>query len=174
MAVGVDRPGIVAAVTEVLLEHGLNIEDSQMTILRGHFTTMLVVSGPPEVDPAALSDALREAGKRVGLESIDVRELSELDPAQPEATHVVTVYGVDHPGIVHAVASALGDRGVNITDLNTRLLPGDTDGGPLYVMMLEVAVPPAMVPDALETALETVGETQGVEVTIRPLEQDAL
>lgn len=174
MAVGVDRPGIVAAVTEVLFDHGLNIEDSQMTILRGHFTTMLIVSGPPQVDRNELAGALREAGKRVGLESIDVRAVSELEAAQPDATHVVTVYGVDHPGIVHAVASALGDRGVNITDLNTRLLPGEEESGPLYVMMLEVRVPEGMVPDALETALQSVGEVQGVEVTIRPLEQDAL
>ena len=34
-AIGADRPGIVAAVTGVLVEHGANIEDSSMTILRG-------------------------------------------------------------------------------------------------------------------------------------------
>lgn len=174
MAVGVDRPGIVAAVSEVLLEHGLNIEDSQMTVLRGHFTTMLIVSGPPEADRAALSDALRDTGKRVGLEAIDVREVADVRGPQPEASHVVTVYGVDHPGIVHAVATALGDRDVNITDLNTRLLAPDDGDEPLYVMMLEVQVPDGMLAAALETALESVGQAQGVEVTIRPLEQDAL
>ena len=33
-AVGRDRPGIVAAVSRALLDHSVNIEDSQMTILR--------------------------------------------------------------------------------------------------------------------------------------------
>ena len=51
---------------------------------------------------------------------------------------MVTVYGVDHPGIVHAAATALAGRSVDITDLNTRLLEDD-DGDPLYVLMMEVA-----------------------------------
>ena len=42
--VGNDRPGIVAGVTEVLFEQGCNLEDTSMTILRGHFTMMLVAA----------------------------------------------------------------------------------------------------------------------------------
>ena len=37
-AVGRDRPGIVAGITAVLLAHEVNVEDSQMTILREPFT----------------------------------------------------------------------------------------------------------------------------------------
>ena len=33
-AIGRDRPGIVAAATAVLLRHGVNVEDSRMSILR--------------------------------------------------------------------------------------------------------------------------------------------
>ena len=40
---GHDRPGIIAATTEGLAGLGLNIEDSTMTLLRGHFAMMLVV-----------------------------------------------------------------------------------------------------------------------------------
>ena len=45
-ALGPDRPGIVAAVTRVLLEHGANIADSRMGLLNGRFSMMLVVSVP--------------------------------------------------------------------------------------------------------------------------------
>ncbi len=65
---------------------------------------------------------------------------------------MVTVYGVDHPGIVHAAATALAGRSVDITDLNTRLLEDD-DGDPLYVLMMEVALPPGLTPDELEQEL---------------------
>lgn len=166
MAVGTDRPGIVAAISEALLEQGLNIEDSQMTILRGHFAMILIVGGP---ERAGLEGRLQEAARRVGLDSIHVSEVPDLPSGHAQPSHVVTVYGADHPGIVHAVAAALGDRDVNITDLNTRLL---SEG--LYVMMLEVTLPNGMVVDALEHALAAVGEEQGVEVTIRLLESDAL
>ena len=41
--VGQDRPGIVAAVAEALYDLGCNLEDATSTILRGHFSMMLVV-----------------------------------------------------------------------------------------------------------------------------------
>ena len=47
--IGHDRPGIIADVTEILAGLGLNLTDSTMTRLRGHFAMTLVCagSGPP-------------------------------------------------------------------------------------------------------------------------------
>jgi glycine cleavage system transcriptional repressor len=126
-AIGRDRPGIVAAVSAALLRHGANVEDSQMTILRGHFTMTLVVAAPADADVDALRDDMRAAGEELGLEAISVAAVGEGGGAHTgsEPSHIVTVYGVDHPGIVHAVAAALAGAGVNITDLNTRLVAGE-------------------------------------------------
>ena len=140
-AVGRDRPGIVAAMSEVLLRHSANIEDSQMSILRGHFAMMLVVAMPEDADAAIVREELAEAGNRLELEAVGFSPLADVDPAtEPEPSHVVTVYGVDHPGIVHAVTSALAGRGVDITDLTTRVVGEDAE--PIYALMMEVAVPP--------------------------------
>ena len=54
-AIGRDRPGIVAAVSRVLLDLEGNVEDSQMSILRGHFAVMLIVALPSGVDGAGSS-----------------------------------------------------------------------------------------------------------------------
>ena len=173
-AIGRDRPGIAAAVSEILLEHGGNIEDSQMTILRGHFTVMLLVSTADDVDADALRTGLQGAGERLELEAVTLSEVSDAEPAEETTpSHIVAVYGVDHPGIVHAVTAALAERQVNITDLTTRLF-GDRDGEPLYAMMLEIALPAGMSADDVEHSLGAVRQQQGVEVTVRPLEQDTL
>src|SRR2546426_220356 len=66
-AVGRDRPGIVAAVSEALLAHSANIEDSQMTILRGHFTMVLVVAAPEGADIDALRADLEQVRARLDL-----------------------------------------------------------------------------------------------------------
>jgi glycine cleavage system transcriptional repressor len=172
--VGRDRPGIAAAVSEVLLEHRGNIEDSQMTILRGHFTIMLIVSIADEVDEKRLEADLDGVRERLGLEAVVMNEVTEMDSsAQAVATHIVSVYGVDHPGIVHAVTSSLARQQVNITDLTTRLI-SPSGGEPLYAMMLEVVIPSGLSAEKVEQSLHAVREREGVEVTIRPLEQDAL
>lgn len=172
-AVGRDRPGIVAAVSRVLLDDGLNIEDSQMTILRGHFAMMLVVADPAGADLERLRRELDAVGAELGLEAVSVSEVEELDQAGPEPSHMVTVYGVDHPGIVHAAAAALAERDVDITDLNTRLVEEEGEQ-PLYALLMEVALPTGVAEAELRSALEAVGGEQGVEVTLRPLEQDVL
>ena len=173
-AIGRDRPGIVAAVSEVLLRNSGNIEDSQMTILRGRFTIMLVVSTADDVDQRRLDSDLSEVGERLALDAVSVNEVSEFEPeGEPQASHILSVYGIDHPGIVHTVTSALAGQGVNITDLTTRLVAGK-EAEPIYAMMLEVAVPPKTPTVEIEASLREACAREGVELTIRPLEQDTL
>jgi glycine cleavage system transcriptional repressor len=175
-AIGRDRPGIVAAVTEVLLEHDVNIEDSHATILRGHFTMMFVLEVPGGSDVDDLRRDLEGVHERLGLDAVALSPLAEVDPAtDPVPSHIVTLYGADHPGIVHAATAVLGERGVDVTDLTTKLAgEGRSDADPLYALMMEVAVPEALDADELRRALEQVGSEQGVEVSLRSLEQDAL
>jgi glycine cleavage system transcriptional repressor len=173
-AIGRDRAGIVSAVSSVLLDHQGNIEDSRMTILRGHFTIMLIVSTADAVEVGRLEADLERTREQLGLDAIALNEVSDVEPdAESIPSHVVTVYGVDHPGIVHAVTSALADQGVNIVDLTTRLV-GDEGDEQLYAMMMEVALPAGMSAASVEQSLRAVREQQGVDLTIRPLEQDVL
>src|SRR5215212_6822406 len=134
LAVGADRPGIIAAVAERLVAHGVNITDSQMGILRGSFAMALALSVPESSDAAALEADLRDVGEQLRLEALVLRPVVDA-PARTDSTHAVTVYGADHPGIVAAVTGALARCGVNVCDLRTRLAGG------LYVMHLEVAQP---------------------------------
>jgi glycine cleavage system transcriptional repressor len=177
-AIGRDRPGIVAAVSEVLLEHGVNIEDSQMTILRGHFTMTLIISldGDAETLDRLTQDLRRgldTVRERLGLEAISLSEVEQLEAAGPDPSHIVTVYGVDHPGIVNAVAGALAEERVNITDLTTRVFSGEDDT-PVYAMMIEVAIPNDLEPSDLERRLRAIATEQGVELSFRQLEQALL
>src|SRR6202011_5294653 len=106
-AIGSDRPGIVAAVTGVLVEVGCNLEDTSMSILRGHFAMMLVVATPAELTASALEAALGPVAAEFDL----VLVVRPIDDDVPRPTTVtawtVSVYGVDRPGIVHRVATVL-------------------------------------------------------------------
>jgi glycine cleavage system transcriptional repressor len=168
LALGADRPGIVAALAEVLVRHGINIEDSQMSILRGHFAMVLILGAPEGVDPSLFRRQLEEAGVRLGLEALALSEVTDTATEHLEPTHSITVYGADHPGIVHAVAAALADAEINITDLTTRLV---SDERPLYVMVLEVAAPEGINPDRV---LEPVAHDQAVEISVRSVEAATL
>jgi glycine cleavage system transcriptional repressor len=170
-AIGADRPGIVAEVTRALLGHSLNITDSQMAVLGGRFSMMLIVEAPEATDLDAVREELARTRSRLDLDAVALHPLAATGAGAPDSapSHIVTVYGVDHPGIVHAVSARLASRDVNVTDLETRLV-----GDGLYAMVLEVALPPDLDADTLARMLADVGAEQGVEVTVRPLEPDVM
>ena len=132
-AIGRDKPGIVARIAKVLVDHGLNIEDSQMRILGGRFAMMLLLRGGASEE--ALYKDLLATGRELGLDYIYVHPIADADLVTPKPTHMASLYGADRPGQVAAVADRLAALHVNITGLSTRL------EGKVSVQEVELTVP---------------------------------
>ena len=174
-AVGADRPGIVAAVTGAFADHDCNLEDSSMTILRGQFAMMLVVDAPDGVGQGELEAALAVPAAELDL-VVTVRPAGEParspEPSDDAASWTVSVYGADHPGIVHGVAAILAEQEVNIVDLSTRVV-GPPES-PVYTMLLEVMLPPAADPQEFGRRLDAKAAELGVTCRLHPSEADIL
>jgi glycine cleavage system transcriptional repressor len=163
---GQDRPGIIAETTARLADLGLNLEDSSMTRLRGHFAMTLVCAG----DAAAADIESALSGLTAdGTLTVTVREVPEQEPAPAGgAPYLLTVHGGDRPGIVSSVVAQVAQVGGNITDLTTRL------SGDLYVLVAEIDLPADADVPALETAVAAVASALGVGATLRRAEADEL
>jgi glycine cleavage system transcriptional repressor len=168
---GRDRPGIVAAVTRVLADAACNLEDTSMTILRGHFAMMLVVTGPDALGPGGLEAGLGPVADRLDLQ-VGVRAISGDVSAAPGggARYAAAVYGADRPGLVARVAEALAAHHVNIVDLQTRVV-GEPD--PVYAMHFELEVPEGRAAQ-VEADLRAVAGALGIEASFHPDDADLL
>lgn len=163
---GHDRPGIIAEVTDVLASLGGNLEDSSMTLLRGHFAMTLVVRTPSGAEAVRAALAPKFIGN--GLD-VAIIELADEPPAGQEGIgYVLSVHGADRAGIVSAITQVIAEHGGNVTDLTTRL------AGALYVLIAEVEVPGSADTEALQTDLSQVAADLGVEATFREAESDLL
>jgi glycine cleavage system transcriptional repressor len=164
---GHDRPGIIAETTDRLASLGLNIEDSSMTLLRGHFAMTLVCAGDADRDQIAA--ALTELAADATL-TVTVRELPDQAAAdQMSGTPwVLSVHGGDRPGIVSSVLREVAGVGGNVTDLTTRL------AGELYLLVAEIDLPAGVDADALAQSIRSVASELGVGATLRPAESDDL
>jgi glycine cleavage system transcriptional repressor len=162
---GHDRPGIIAETTGALARLGLNIEDSTMTLLRGHFAMMLITDGAAE--RAQVEEALADLTADGSL-SVSVREVPEEDTGRRGTPYLLSVHGGDRPGIVSSVVAEVAGVGGNITDLTTRLAGG------LYVLTAECDLPGGTDLAALERSIGRVAEELGVGATLRPVESDDL
>lgn len=169
LAVGADRPGIVAAVTGALAEAGANLDDTSMTILHGHFAMAMVVAGPDGLDVTA---ALAPVAERLDL-TVDVRPIPEGTPPTPPGERwSLAVYGADRPGLVASITATVAEAGGNVVDLTTRVV-GDPDR-PVYAMQLEIALADASVAEALGPRLRQVAADLGVDCTLSAVDADLL
>ncbi|MEZ0361485.1 MAG: ACT domain-containing protein [Hydrogenobacter sp.] len=157
---GKDRPGIVAGISKVLYELGMNIEDSSMTRLNGEFTIMLIVSSEADITSEDILERLKNVKERFGLFTL-CKELQEVqeDVQKGEEIYTIVVFGSDKPGIVYTVSSILSDMGINICDLRTE------KRGELYVMFIEAQAQEDVF-DKLKNRLEQVKETLKVDISI--------
>lgn len=164
--IGPDRPGIISATTAVLADLGGNLEDSTMTILRGHFAMMLLAAC--DADPARVQAALSPVADRFGL-VVSVREVPEEPEAAAEGQHVVLrVHGADRPGIVSAMTRVLADAGGNITDLSTRLTRE------FYLLVAEADLPPGAELSRIRERLAARAAELGVDAALQPADEDVL
>jgi glycine cleavage system transcriptional repressor len=164
--VGQDRPGIIADVSAILAERGLNLTDSTMTLLRGHFAMTLVCTGGSSAEQIETALAsLSGDGDLV----LTVREVAA-DVTAPSSggRYVLSLHGADRLGIVAAATRVLASAGGNITDLTTRL------SGDFYVLVAEVDLPSTVDLDRLVGELGGVASGLGVEASLRPAETDVL
>ena len=168
VAIGADRPGIVAALTGALFEAGGNLEDVSSSILRGHFAIMLVVDAP--VPAEELERDLMDAARPLGV-SVTVRDVEAGAPRRARATHTLVAYAADKPGIVAGLTRLLADRGVNVTDLSCRLTQEEPQ---VYVMVAELSPAEGTDLDALGAEIAARAGELGVDAAFRPIDVDTL
>ena len=164
--VGRDRPGIVSQVTEILYELGCNIADSSCSILGGQFAMILIISHPEFTDRTSFGDAfqpLEEADLTVALRVL--KPGGEIHPDIQGDICMISVYGADRPGIVYRVARELGERHINITDLNTKLV--GSEQRPVYVMVLEAVLPDGVAEEQVNQWLAPIRDELQVDINVR-------
>jgi glycine cleavage system transcriptional repressor len=161
-AVGSDRPGIVAGMTDALLDLGANLLDCRAALLRGSFAIVMAVELPDSISDDRVNAALAEPAAALGLRVWvgDTHGDDQHDAAPPERC-IVSVYGADHPGIVSAV---------NIVDLSSRSIGSP----PVYVLGIEAELPHGMSVATLSAALQPVASAQDINVSIEAADDEVM
>ena len=161
--VGHDRPGIVAAVAGAVADVGGNLEDSSMTLLRGHFAMTLIAS-------VGEAGELRRKLAHLQTEDLSVSVLAvpTVKPVPSTSPQILSLHGSDRPGIVSRTASLLAGFGGNITDVSTRM------GNDLYVLTAEVQFPLDVDLSDVKLGLENLSKDLGVSAVLRPAEEYVL
>ncbi|MBI3999792.1 MAG: ACT domain-containing protein [Candidatus Omnitrophica bacterium] len=171
---GKDRPGIISSLTEVLYRSQGNLEDASMTILEGEFAMIFLAELKNRSLHTKFRQELKKLEKKLNL-VIFIKEIKHRvtrgEKHRPGTIPwVVSVLGKDKAGIVYRVSKLLADSGLNITDLNSKIIGRGIKT--TYVLILEVDIPRKNIHliSQLKRKFKTIEKKLGLTVAFNPLE----
>ena len=165
--IGIDRPGILAAVSKSLRDEDCNIENISQTLLQSIFGAIIIVSKPDSLTVTSLETTLKTATAHLSLD-VSVKTVEQRGMSMPcKATEplVITTTGPDNKGLVAGITRVLAEHGSNITNLQAVFKGGEN---PLNNMMIyEVDVPKSLPLSTLYSDLETTATALNLEINIQ-------
>ncbi|MGQ0656895.1 MAG: glycine cleavage system protein R [Chromatiales bacterium] len=165
-AIGVDRPGLVEALSRTVAAHGGNWLESRMSRLASRFAGILLVSVP-----GANAEALK--GALLALESEGLR--IAVEESAPDTTVItyrtvkLELMGQDRAGIIHEISEALAKHRVSIDELVTEVQSASWSGETLCQVHAELRVPRDVSTAALREVLEDIANEFMVDITLDDL-----
>lgn len=158
---GADRPGLVAALADIVDAHGGNWESSRLAELAGTFAGVIEVTVADD-RAADMQAALRGLN---GLLTVTVSTGAPHAQADDDRHIAVTVLGDDRPGIVREVSGVLSAHALSIESMTTETRDAAMAGGRLFESSVTALVPASVDLDALRTDLERLTHDLQVDIT---------
>jgi glycine cleavage system transcriptional repressor len=153
-----DRPGIVAAVSGVIVALAGNIDACSQTVINGYFTQILIVSFPQPVTAEELAQRVRQ----VAPLQVAVRPYTVLPATVVTGERfVITALGKDKPGIIHRFSQYLAGKDINIVDLFWDCQGED------FVLTAQVVIPSRCELAMLQADLDEMGRADGFNIRVQ-------
>ena len=151
-----DRPLLIQAVSDCVLQHDGNWLESSLSRLCGQFAGLVHI----DVDEARRADLLHslaqleQQGIRVTEHSADgvVEEDDSVNAVE------ILVEANDRPGIIGEITQVLGLAGINIESLETGCESASMAGYTLFRAHMLLAMPDAMSEDDLDAIFASVSD----------------
>ena len=163
-ATGSDKPGIVSDLTNIITNHGGNVEESRMSRLGSDFAIIMLVSVSLDW----------EESLEVALQSInDLTIITKSTKMQEERECLkcqIDLSGADNEGIVKVLSKYLAEKSINILDMQTHISNAPVTGTPLFNLMAITTIPSNIDLSEIQSDLSLIAQKLGVEITVNQSE----
>lgn len=137
-ALGQDKPGIVKALSKIVLDCGGNITDSRMTRLGDEFALIMLVAGSEKII-AIVEAAMQESQVTLDLTIISKRTAVKT-VQEKHKPYQIKVVCMDQPGIVHDVTDFIAKQQINIETLDTSNYAAAHTGAPMFALDMTISI----------------------------------
>ena len=167
-AVGPDQVGLVEKISQFVVTHGCNIEDSKMAVFCGEFALILLISGE-STELLKVANAYNELGAMTGLNVWVRRPAARRTPVQ-SLPYRFTASSLDHPGVVHRLSGLLSQLNINIESMETKTYLAPVSGTPIFRMEALLSVPPTLNINRLRQQLDEIEREANIDIDLMMVE----
>lgn len=161
--VGVDKPGLVEALSNTVSSQGGSWLESRMSQLAGHFAGIVRVQ-IAQSNETALCDAL--SGLNSDNLSISIQDDNSNVEQQEHRQLNIQLIGNDRPGIVLELSSALAEFNINVCEMNTHVRSAPMTAELLFEAAIEIQVPSTLNIGTLQDRLDDIANELSVDINL--------
>jgi glycine cleavage system transcriptional repressor len=163
-AVGPDQIGLVEKISQFIVEHGCNIEDSKMAVFCGEFAVIILITGESG-KLIRVANAYHDLEVQTGL-TISLKTPSIRKPADLFLPYRLTASCMDHPGIVHKLSQILSSHGVNIESMETKTYAAPVSGTPIFRLEASLSVPTKANISSLRARFGEIQREENIDIEL--------
>jgi glycine cleavage system transcriptional repressor len=163
-AVGPDQVGLVEKISEFIVRHGGNIEDSKMAVFCGEFALIILISG----DGGSLfkiANHYRDLEVETGL-AISIKTPSARKPAETFLPYTLTASCMDHPGVVYQISGILSSFGINIESMETKTYAAPVSGTPIFRLEAQLSLPTTVNVNSLRQRFAEIQIQENIDIEL--------
>ena len=159
--IGVDRPGLVDQISQIIHQAGGSWLSSHSANLSGMFSGMVQVA-LSENNAEELKDSLA----KIESDSLQISVTRIEGQVATSNSHLeIRVMGADRTGIVQEFSSALSNLGVNLEELETDVSPAPMSSEMSFTAVAKVSLPESLNIDRIRESLESLSDDLIVEIS---------
>ena len=157
---GDDKPGLIDALSSVIVAHNGDWVESKMSKIEGKFAGILRIDAPDDNMDALVNDL---ASANLGL-SIACEELRPPAQLSRFKNYNIELIGNNHPGIIKQLSHVLANLGANLEEMNTEVMDGTMSGERLFKAHINLQLPIGVNEDFVRGKLEQIANEMMVEI----------
>ena len=165
-AVGPDQVGLVEKISQFIVQHGCNIEDSRMAVFYGEFAVIILITGA-SADLTSIASAYQELETQTGL-TIATKIPASRRPSELLLPYKLMASCMDHPGIVHKLSQVLSSMGVNIESMETKTYPAPVSGTPIFSLEADLSIPAKTNINLLRERFAQIQKDENIDIDLAP------
>ncbi len=166
-ALGSDQRGILSELAKLATECGCNIVDSQMTVLGGEFSIIMLLGGEWNAI-AKIEHSIPAVAQKFNFMTM-LKRTSKIERKEDHIPYTIEVAALDIPGIIKDTANFFNEEGINIEDMTTRTYLAPYTNAPMVSLHIVVNIPASTRIGEFKDKFHDFCDNHNLDATLDPI-----